>query len=163
QTHQTDNQPHGGTSQTHQTDNQPHGGTGQAMDQQSADADRWAVASRERGGRVGSADVRGRPRYRATVRQPDLAILVGRPGLDLPLRLVNDRVPHLAVLASEAIGVVGPLVIPSKTACLRCLDYVRAANDPSWPLILAQIGSRRAEPPACDAVLATAVAAQAAA
>jgi bacteriocin biosynthesis cyclodehydratase domain-containing protein len=96
-------------------------------------------------------------------RPPDLTILVGRPGQELPARLVRDRAPHLAVLASEAIGVVGPLVIPGKTACLRCLDYVRAANDPSWPLILAQLTTRRAEPPACDAVLAMAVAAQAAA
>lgn len=96
-------------------------------------------------------------------RRPDLTILVGRPGQELPARLVRDRAPHLAVLASEAIGVVGPLVIPGKTACLRCLDYVRAANDPSWPLILAQLATRRAEPPACDAVLTMAVAAQAAA
>jgi len=103
-------------------------------------------------------------RHRTGVsRLPDLAVIVGRPGQELPARLVSDRVPHLAVLASEAIGIVGPLVIPGKTACLRCLDYVRAANDPSWPLILAQLASRRAEPPACDVVLATAVAAQAAA
>lgn len=102
-------------------------------------------------------------RHVARRRPPDLTILVGRPGQELPARLVRDRAPHLAVLASEAIGVVGPLVIPGKTACLRCLDYVRAANDPSWPLILAQLTTRRAEPPACDAVLAMAVAAQAAA
>lgn len=102
-------------------------------------------------------------RHRQPIRSPDLTILVGRQGPELPARLIRDRVPHLAVAASEAIGVVGPLVIPGKTACLRCLDYVRAANDPSWPLILAQLSTRRAEPPACDAVLATAVAAQAAA
>jgi bacteriocin biosynthesis cyclodehydratase domain-containing protein len=77
--------------------------------------------------------------------------------------LTRQRVPHLAVLAGEAIGVVGPLVIPGRTACLRCLDYARAANDPSWPLILAQIGRRRPAPAACDTVLTTAVAAQAAA
>jgi hypothetical protein len=103
------------------------------------------------------------PRRRQPLRSPDLIILVGRTGPDLPDRLIRERVPHLAAAASEAIGVVGPLVIPGKTACLRCLDYVRAANDPSWPLILAQLSTRRAEPPACDAVLATAVAAQAAA
>jgi len=99
----------------------------------------------------------------AMAHRPRLAVLVGRPGLDVPVALVRQRVPHLAVVATEAIGVVGPLVIPGKTACLRCLDYVRAAHDRSWPLILAQLGSRRPEPVACDAVLAAAVAAQAAA
>ena len=97
-------------------------------------------------------------------RLPDLVILAGRQlGGGHATDLTRQRVPHLAVLAGEAIGVVGPLVIPGRTACLRCLDYVRAANDPSWPLILAQISRRRPEPAACDTVLAAAVAAQAAA
>jgi bacteriocin biosynthesis cyclodehydratase domain-containing protein len=72
-------------------------------------------------------------------------------------------VAHLAVVAEEAIGVVGPLVRPGQTACLRCLDITRAGLDPAWPLILAQLIGRVADPPACDAVLTAAVAAQAAA
>jgi bacteriocin biosynthesis cyclodehydratase domain-containing protein len=99
----------------------------------------------------------------APVIGPDLVILVGRPVPEALTRLVRDKVPHLAVSAAEAIGIVGPLVIPGKTACLRCLDYFRAASDPSWPLILAQLADRRPDPPACDAVLTAAVAAQAAA
>ncbi len=99
----------------------------------------------------------------AFVNQPDLVILIGRQPGELTMQLVRDRVPHLAVMAGEAIGIVGPLVVPGRTACLRCLDYVRAGNDPAWPLILAQIGRRRPEPPACDSVLAAMVAAQAAA
>jgi bacteriocin biosynthesis cyclodehydratase domain-containing protein len=95
--------------------------------------------------------------------RPDLAVLVGRPPLDLQAALAAEGMPHLAVLASEAIGVVGPLVIPGRTACLRCLDYVRAGYDPAWPLILAQISTRRPDPPACDAVLTASVAAQTAA
>jgi len=95
--------------------------------------------------------------------RPDLVVLVGNRTADRPAQLARDRITHLAVMASEAIGVVGPLVVPGKTACLRCLDYVRAGNDPAWPLILAQIRSRRAEPAACDAVLTAAVAAQTAA
>ncbi len=127
-------------------------------------ADRLAVrGGQDLGDRTRLAGSPRPVRRPQAIRPPDLTILVGRTGPELPARLVRDRVPHLAVLASEAIGVVGPLVIPGKTACLRCLDYVRAANDPSWPLILAQLSTRRAEPPACDAVLAMAVAAQAAA
>ncbi len=92
-----------------------------------------------------------------------LAILIGHVGLDRADALVRAGIPHLAVTAGEAIGVVGPLVVPGFSACLRCMEYTRAARDPAWPLILAQLAARRAEPPACDAVLATAVAAQAAA
>jgi hypothetical protein len=95
--------------------------------------------------------------------EPDLVILAGRQSLVRLAELARERVPHLAVFAGEAIGVVGPMVMPRLTACLLCLDYVRAGNDPAWPLILAQLGRRKPDPPACDAVLATAVAAQAAA
>jgi bacteriocin biosynthesis cyclodehydratase domain-containing protein len=94
---------------------------------------------------------------------PDLAILVGRHLMELRASLMRDQVPHLAVSADEAIGVVGPLVIPGRTACLRCLDLTRAERDPAWPLILAQIEGREPNPCACDAPLAAAVAAQAAA
>jgi bacteriocin biosynthesis cyclodehydratase domain-containing protein len=94
---------------------------------------------------------------------PDLAILAGRHPMDLRASLMRDGVPHLAVTADEAIGVVGPLVIPGRTACLRCLDLTRAERDPAWPLILAQLEGREPDPQACDAPLAAAVAAQAAA
>jgi hypothetical protein len=93
----------------------------------------------------------------------DLAIVTAHQAPETPPGLMADRVPHLAASASEAIGVVGPLVLPGRTACLRCLDHARADKDPAWPLILAQLAARQPDPPACDAVLATAVAAQAAA
>jgi bacteriocin biosynthesis cyclodehydratase domain-containing protein len=81
---------------------------------------------------------------------------------ELPAALARHRVPHLAASASEAIGVVGPLVVPGRSACLRCLDLARAEGDPAWPVILAQLASQPgAEPLACDTVLATMVAAQA--
>jgi hypothetical protein len=102
------------------------------------------------------------PPPRPAVR-PDLAILVGRQRLELRAGLMRAQVPHLAASADEAIGVVGPLVIPGRTACLRCLDLTRADRDPAWPLILAQLDGRDAVPLACDAPLAAAVAAQAAA
>jgi bacteriocin biosynthesis cyclodehydratase domain-containing protein len=114
-------------------------------------------------------DIRGRS---ADAPLPDLAILVGFPamtaggagqGRDLPGALMQSGVAHLAVRAEEAIGVVGPLVRPGLTACLRCLDLTRAGLDPAWPLILAQLAGRAPDPPACDAALAAAVAAQAAA
>jgi bacteriocin biosynthesis cyclodehydratase domain-containing protein len=99
----------------------------------------------------------------ASTALPDLAILVGRHPMELRASLMRDQIPHLAVAADEAIGVVGPLVIPGRTACLRCLDLTRSERDPAWPLILAQLEGREPDPLACDAPLAAAVAAQAAA
>jgi hypothetical protein len=99
-------------------------------------------------------------------RLPDLAVIAGRPDPVLLAALVRDRVPHLAVHAEEAIGVVGPLVLPGRSACVRCLDLSRAARDPAWPRILAQAGGDCGSPAstqACDTVLAAATAALAAA
>jgi bacteriocin biosynthesis cyclodehydratase domain-containing protein len=93
-------------------------------------------------------------------RRPDLVILADVHRRDVPDALTRDQVPHLAASASEAIGVVGPLVRPGGSACLRCLDLTRAERDPAWPLILAQLARLSEDPPACDAVLAAAVAAQ---
>src|SRR3984957_12355516 len=92
--------------------------------------------------------------------RPALIVLAGR--LPDPAGRLPD-IPHLAVSAREAIGMVGPLVRPGSSACLRCLDLARAERDPAWPLILAQLAPRQAEPVACGAALAAAVAAQAAA
>jgi bacteriocin biosynthesis cyclodehydratase domain-containing protein len=139
-------------------------------------ADRPGPAARRRR----PAQARDRRGRGADPPLPDLAILVGYAavagspvtggagraagqGRDLPGRLMRAGVPHLAVRAEEAIGVVGPLVRPGQTACLRCLDLTRAALDPAWPLILAQLAGRTPDPSACDAALAAAVAAQAAA
>lgn len=95
--------------------------------------------------------------------QADLSVLVGRQQPEHVAELVRLRRPHLAVLASEAIGIVGPLVRPGSTACLRCLDLARSGQDPAWPLVLAQVAGRDADPSGCDPILAAAVAAQAAA
>jgi bacteriocin biosynthesis cyclodehydratase domain-containing protein len=85
---------------------------------------------------------------------PDLVILTGPALPDLVDGLMRDRVPHLAVWAGEAIGVVGPLVRPARSTCLRCVDLRKAQADPQWPKILAQATFTRARPQACDTVLA---------
>lgn len=117
-------------------------------------------------GLVASADLAGGAQPRTpspSTPRPDLAVLVGRHSMDLRVSLMRQRIPHLAASADEAIGVVGPLVIPGRSACLRCLDLSRTERDPAWPLILAQLAGRKPDPVACDAPLAAAVAAQAAA
>jgi hypothetical protein len=95
-------------------------------------------------------------------RLPDLAVLTGRPDPVLLDELMRHRVPHLVAHADEAIGVVGPLVVPGLTACVRCLDLSKAARDPAWPRILAQAGGAGGQltvPQACDTVLGAATAA----
>lgn len=103
-----------------------------------------------------------RPREKR-VHRPEMVILADHHRRGLPAALVREGVTHLAVHAGEAIGVVGPLVEPGRSACLRCLDLARADRDPAWPLILAQLARQYTDPPACDTVLAVTVAAQAAA
>ena len=85
---------------------------------------------------------------------PDLVVLTAPALPDLTVGLIRDRVPHLAVWAGEAIGVVGPLVRPGRSACLRCVDMRKADADPAWPKILAQATLGAAQPQACDTVLA---------
>jgi hypothetical protein len=103
-------------------------------------------------------DRRNRPH---TSPRPGLAVLAGSQHPELSAALMRERIPHLAASAGEAIGVVGPFVLPGESACLRCLDLARADRDPAWPFILAQAAGRDPSPPACDAILATTVAAQA--
>jgi hypothetical protein len=122
----------------------------------------WPPAGRVRLGHPGGdAPPRARRSGPAPRRRPDLAVLTDDYPPELPGTLVAGAVAHLTAAASEAIGVVGPLVIPGRTACLSCVDLARSDRDPAWPLILAQASGRASRPAACAAVLAAAVAAQA--
>jgi hypothetical protein len=85
---------------------------------------------------------------------PDLVILTRLESPDLIAALMREGIAHLAVRAEEAIGVVGPLVTPGRSACLRCADLRKADGDAAWPKILAQATCARPGPLACDSVLA---------
>lgn len=97
---------------------------------------------------------------------PDLAVLapVGEPDDGDASALVRAGVPHLLVGVRETTAVVGPLVLPGRSACLRCQDLTRSERDPAWPALAAQLRGlrfgRRGE--ACDATLAVAAAGHAA-
>ncbi|WP_432514384.1 hypothetical protein [Kineococcus sp. SYSU DK001] len=47
--------------------------------------------------------------------------------------VLADGVPHLSVVLRDTDAVVGPLVLPGRSACLRCLDRWRTDADPAWP------------------------------
>jgi bacteriocin biosynthesis cyclodehydratase domain-containing protein len=102
---------------------------------------------------------------RPSGRAPDLTVLTGGPmSASEQAALLRAELPHLAVGIRETTAVVGPLVVPGATACLRCCDLTRTERDPGWSRLAAQLAGRRerASDP-CDVVLAALVAAQAAA
>jgi hypothetical protein len=60
-------------------------------------------------------------------------------------------VPHLVAAVRGQTGVVGPLVVPGVTSCLRCGDLHRRDADPRWPRLAAQLTA--AEPPPSGATV----------
>jgi bacteriocin biosynthesis cyclodehydratase domain-containing protein len=85
---------------------------------------------------------------------PDLAVLTTGFSPELPLALVREGISYLAVRAAEAIGVVGPLVRPGRSACLHCVGLRKAEGDVAWPKILAQSVCTDPATVACDVALA---------
>lgn len=49
------------------------------------------------------------------------------------------KVPHLPVRVRDGAGLIGPLVIPGVTSCLRCADLHRSDRDADWPAVAAQL------------------------
>ncbi|APA96262.1 TOMM precursor leader peptide-binding protein [Nocardia seriolae] len=76
--------------------------------------------------------------------RPDLVVLsdalVPDPGL--VAELARHRIPHLQVRIRDGHGVVGPLVLPGQTSCLRCADLHRTDCEPDWPPLAAQLLGR---------------------
>jgi bacteriocin biosynthesis cyclodehydratase domain-containing protein len=75
---------------------------------------------------------------------PDLVVLAegAVPNPQLATRLSVARVPHLLVRAGEGYGAVGPMVIPGRTSCVRCLNLHTAEADPCWPAVAVQLANR---------------------
>jgi bacteriocin biosynthesis cyclodehydratase domain-containing protein len=73
----------------------------------------------------------------------------------LAAELIATRTPHLPVQLRDGTGVVGPLVLPGRTSCLRCADLHRSDRDPEWPALSAQLRGQHGDGSSA-AVLATA-------
>ncbi|MFG3614466.1 hypothetical protein [Nocardia sp. NPDC047654] len=86
------------------------------------------------------------PSGTATVRSwgADLVVLADTlmPDPRLVSELVLHRVPHLQMRIRDNKGVIGPLVLPGATSCLRCADLIRSQNDADWPHLAAQLLGR---------------------
>jgi bacteriocin biosynthesis cyclodehydratase domain-containing protein len=88
---------------------------------------------------------------------PEVAVVADSAVHDatLAVRLVAERVPHLAVHVRDGRAGVGPFVLPGRTSCLRCASLHRGDEDPCWPRLAAQLAAR----PSAASHTATAVAA----
>lgn len=53
--------------------------------------------------------------------------------------LHHTATPHLPVRVRDGAGLVGPLVVPGVTSCLRCADLHRSDRDEGWPAVAAQL------------------------
>lgn len=73
--------------------------------------------------------------------------------------LLATGTPHLPVQAHGGQGVVGPLVLPGRSSCLRCADLQRAAVDPCWPALSAQLSCRPQQADLCTTLAVAALAA----
>jgi hypothetical protein len=91
-------------------------------------------------------------------RPPQLHVVAATPDPEQDARLLRSGTPHLYVGVRESTAVVGPLVLPGRSSCLRCHDLHRSDRDPAWPTITAQLRGGSPQPGA-DTVLATAAAA----
>lgn len=72
--------------------------------------------------------------------RPDVVVL-NEHGVALPSRsttLLREDVPHLSIVQRELDVVVGPLVVPGRTPCLRCVDLHRTDEDARWPALATQ-------------------------
>jgi hypothetical protein len=83
-----------------------------------------------------------------TDRAPDLVVLCRPWAATDPLQvsLHRDGVPHLVATVRGETGIVGPLVLPGTTSCLRCADAHRRDDDPAWPRLAAQLSATEPAP-----------------
>lgn len=81
------------------------------------------------------------------------------PDLGRAAALVTARIPHLAVWVTQARLVVGPLVLPGRTACLGCLERARTDADPGWPEVGRAMRDRPVPPAALQSHAAAGLAA----
>jgi ThiF family len=75
--------------------------------------------------------------------RPDVVVTVEHGVADAARArtLMAAEIVHLSVVVREADLLVGPLVRPGTSPCLRCVDLHRAEADPAWPVLAAQLAA----------------------
>jgi bacteriocin biosynthesis cyclodehydratase domain-containing protein len=91
---------------------------------------------------------------------PDLVVLATDQPVDPDRRAALHRrgSAHLLVRLGVDHGVVGPLVLPGLTSCLRCADLHRLDRDPAWTALAVQLAVPPRTGTASDVALATVIA-----
>jgi hypothetical protein len=91
--------------------------------------------------RCSGARVRHTNQRGATAADADLVVLTDYLIVDPALvrELHASRTPHLLVRVRDGTGLVGPMVVPGVTSCLRCADLHRSDHDCAWPAVAAQL------------------------
>jgi hypothetical protein len=91
--------------------------------------------------------------------RPDLVILAQDDPVDPERRDALHRRgwAHLVVRVAADHAIVGPLVIPGLSSCLRCADLHRADRDPAWPALAVQLSARRRRGAPANVALATVI------
>jgi bacteriocin biosynthesis cyclodehydratase domain-containing protein len=120
-----------------------------------------ADTDRARSSAAADAVRRVAPEARVTPLRSGAATFVvrvgNRPGSALATKGVRQGgSPRLDVYLRDGLVVVGPLVVPGRSPCGRCLDLHRRDTDPAWPVLAAQLATGRdlAEPCAVTTALA---------
>ena len=91
--------------------------------------------------RCSGARVRHTNQRGATAADADLVVLADYLVVDPALvrELHATDTPHLLVRVRDGTGLVGPMVVPGVTSCLRCADLHRSDHDAAWPAVAAQL------------------------
>jgi hypothetical protein len=69
-----------------------------------------------------------------------------------------DGKAHLVTSVEDHRAVVGPLVVPGVSSCLRCADLHRTDRDPAWPALAVQLANRPRRRLGADVALCVATA-----
>jgi bacteriocin biosynthesis cyclodehydratase domain-containing protein len=95
---------------------------------------------------------------------PDLVVLAYDHPIDPDHRAALHAYghAHLPVRLAADHGVVGPLVVPGLTSCLRCADLHRLDRDPAWTALAVQLSTPPRTGSASPVTLAATLAAVAA-
>jgi bacteriocin biosynthesis cyclodehydratase domain-containing protein len=93
-------------------------------------------------------------------RQPELVVLADAivPAPEVVRMLVQEGVPHLPVRVREGLGIVGPLVYPGRSTCMRCADLHRKSMDARWPTVAGQLAGRSQRADLCSVQAAASMA-----
>ncbi|HUW78043.1 MAG TPA: hypothetical protein VMV52_04755 [Candidatus Nanopelagicaceae bacterium] len=145
------------------------GGVGELRlsDQRSITSQHLPVSSLSSVGQNAARDLerslsRDYPRVTARkIKQPALVIITRPPAPSEILAWMNFSVSHLLIESRGDAIEIGPLVVPGKNSCLRCLTLDRLDRDPNWYTV-ELCGQTDHEPPAALAQVAAGLGALAA-